>query len=417
MKKLKAGTLQLVTFIMVVIALLLASFLILNHVHKQFRLQTFHTIEMIHLSNTGISHSLSQVDTIIDTLTIPLFDEAYKSLKIKTDFWGIYEKVYSQASIKQKTFSKIALIGKEQSQTKTALYLKDNNRPLVVVGHTKIKGQTYLPERGVKSGNISGHAYYGQTFLDGVTKTIQDFPKLSSDLRAHINSLAKQYTENQNDVMYFGLNTRKVVNSFKNKLLITYSLNDIELSEIHLSGYIIIQSNTKIIVDETSTLKDVILIAPVIEVKKNVNSTFQALATERIIVAENVKLNYPSALVLLNDNKKENYKTSHFLEIKSNSHIKGSVLCLGKTQKNNTDIQLKIDNNVLVEGEIYCQQNLELRGTVVGSVYTNNFIVKENGTTYQNHLYNGKINANLLTIQYVGLAFDDSSKNVMKWLY
>lgn len=417
MKKLKAGTLQLVTFIMVVIALLLASFLILNHVHKQFRLQTNHTIEMIRLANRGISYSLSQAEKTNDTVMIPLFDETYKSLKIKTDFWGIYEKVYSKSHIKHKTYIKIALIGKEQPPTKTALFLKDNNRPLVVVGHTKIEGQSYLPKRGVKSGNISGHSYYGQTFVNGATKLSQDFPKLSTDLQSHIKAFVEQPLENQYNLAYLDLNTKKVVNSFKNGLLLAYSPNTITLTDIQLSGHIIIQSHTKITVDDTSKLEDVILIAPIIDIKKNVKGVFQAFATERIVVAENVKLNYPSALVLLSDYKKEDTETPHCLEIKPKSQIKGSVLCLGSTTKDNYDIQLKIADNVLVEGEIYCQQNLELRGTVNGSVYTNNFIVKEDGTTYQNHLYNGKINANKLADEYVGLAFEDSSKNVMKWLY
>lgn len=160
-----------------------------------------------------------------------------------------------------------------------------------------------------------------------------------------------------------------------------------------------------------------ILIAPVIEIKRNVKGTFQAFATRHMVVAENVKLDYPSALVLLSDYKKEDSEEPHYLEIKPKSQITGSVVCLGSTSTDNYDIQIKIEDNVIIEGEIYCQQNLELRGTVLGSVYTNNFIVKENGTTYQNHLYNGKINAKTLTDKYVGLAFDDSSKNIMKWLY
>ena len=210
--------------------------------HKQFRLQTNHTVEMIRLANRGISHSLSQVTSTSDTLMIPLFDEAYKSLKIKIGFWGVYETVYSQSDIKHKTYSKIALIGKEQSQTKTALFLKDNNRPLVLVGHTKIEGRSYLPKRGVKSGNIAGHAYYGQTFVNAVTKLSQRFPKLSNDLQVHLKALVEQPIEDQYDVAYLDLNTKKVVNSFKNELFLAYSPNAITIVDIQLSGHIIIQS-------------------------------------------------------------------------------------------------------------------------------------------------------------------------------
>ena len=68
MKTVKAGALQLVTFITVIIALLLAAFILLLHVHKQFRLKTDHTIESIRLSDKGLRQSDSQ--TYQDTSTV-----------------------------------------------------------------------------------------------------------------------------------------------------------------------------------------------------------------------------------------------------------------------------------------------------------------------------------------------------------
>ncbi|OUS03128.1 hypothetical protein A9Q86_01540 [Flavobacteriales bacterium 33_180_T64] len=418
MKRLKAGALQLVTFIIVVIALLLSSFLILTHVHKQFRLQTSHVIESVRLVDQGVFYTLSQSNKIADTLTIPVFDEDYKSLKSKTSFWGVFEQVYAEVQIKNKTLKKTALVGSQQTNPKTALFLKDNNRPLVIVGHTEINGLAYLPKRGIKSGNISGHSYYGTQHVNGIIKESQKFPMLDVSLQKHINALVELPIGNQKEVDYLDINAnRKTVNSFSTKLKLVYSDKTIVLSEIELSGHVIIQSDIKIIVEETSKLVDVILIAPSIEIKKNVEGTFQAFATNKISVSENVKLDYPSALVLYGDYKKNDLYQEHILEINANTQIKGSVLCIGNTTPDNYDSQLKIDANVVIEGEVYCEQNLELKGTVYGSVYTNNFIVKEGGTTYQNHLYNGKVNSKELTKHYVGLVLDNRPKQIMKWLY
>ncbi|WP_298899796.1 polymer-forming cytoskeletal protein [uncultured Psychroserpens sp.] len=415
MKKIKAGALQMVTFIIVVIALFLSAILILMHVHKQFRQQTNHTIEVVKLADKGIKYQLSQKSKAKDTITIPLFDEDYKSLKVKSNFWGIYEKVYAEAQIKNKQLSKIALVGEQTSMTKTALVVKDNQTPLVVVGNTKIEGMAHLPERGVKTGNIAGQSYYGTKPIYGLTKTTKEFPELHANLQAHLRSMITQSVFNKNDVQYVDLNAKKkLTNSFNKVPMLVFSNYDIWLSDIELSGHIIIQSHTKIIVDDTSQLKDVMLIAPIIEIRSHTKGTFQAFATERITVYEGVQLKYPSALVLYGDYEKGKER---LMELRPTSQIKGSVLCLGHTQADNYDIQLKVANDVTIEGEIYCEQNLELRGTVNGSVYTNNFIVKEGGTTYQNHMYNAKITIKAITEQYVGLAFDQSPKQVIKWLY
>ncbi|MCK8479014.1 hypothetical protein [Psychroserpens algicola] len=417
-KKVTSSSLQLVTFIIVVIALLLSSFLILMHFHKQFRIQTSHVIETIRLSDRGIEYCLSKMVQSRDTLSVELNDEDYKSLKVEMAYWGVFEKVYSESRIKNKIFKKIALVGQKQEESKVALFLKDNGKPLVVVGSARIEGQSYLPKRGIKSGHINGHSFYGTTYVEGDIMLSKNFPKLNINKSNYIKSLFDSLIGNQNGIHLLDLNiTKKMANSFMKPLLVAYSNQDISLSGIELSGHIIVQSNTRIVVDQTSKLHDVILIAPYIEIKSNVKGTFQGIATKNIIVSNNVKLDYPSALVLCFDNENLEANKQQFIDIRPNTVVKGSVLCLGETEGVNYDIQLRIQHNALVEGEVYCEGNLELRGKVYGSVCTNNFIVKERGTTYQNHLYNGEVNVKELTNQYVGIALDNTSKDIMKWLY
>ncbi|MDG5490652.1 hypothetical protein [Psychroserpens sp. SPM9] len=405
----------MVTFIIVVIALLLSSFLILTHVHKRFRLQTNHIIELTKLVDRGFYDHQAQSYKGNDTLTIPLMDEDYKSLRVHKEFWGVFEKVYSEAQIKNKKLAKVAIVGQQGQKSKIALFLNDNRKPLVVVGITKITGTALLPERGVKTGHISGQPYYGTRAVYGEIKESKKFPQLDNRMRQYITLLSRGEWTKQTEVQYFDLNAKKkVVNSFHNNLLLAYSPNEIMLTDMELSGHIIVHSNTKITVDESSLLTDIILIAPEIEIKDNVKGTFQALATGSILVSDHVRLGYPSALVLISDYEKEQ---DHFLKMTSKSQIKGSLLCLGKTTADNYQAQLEIESDVIIEGEVYCEQNLELRGTVYGSVYTNNFIVREDGTTYQNHLFNAEINIDKMSEEYVGLSLDKSPKQVMKWLY
>src|SRR5690606_14436547 len=123
----------------------------LTHTHQQLNTDTDFVIETIDNANEGISYSFQHNLQLKDTTSIDLGQQDFKTLKVQRDYWGIFEKVISKAQIKNHQFSKVALVGASQSQTdRLALYVQDNNKPLVIVGNTKIQGLAYLPERGVK---------------------------------------------------------------------------------------------------------------------------------------------------------------------------------------------------------------------------------------------------------------------------
>lgn len=420
--KIKAGALQLTMFIVVVIALLLASFILLIHTHKQFKIKTAFVIETVTNAQTGISYALKNDIITNDTLPVSFHDEAYKTITVHKSYWGIFEKIISTSTIKNNTIKKMALVGASQpDKNRVALYVEEHNRPLVVVGNTKIKGLVYLPKQGVRTGNISGHSYYGSQLIYGKTKLSSALPKL---LKASINHIKKNYSigDLKQDQFLDVSQNKTYQNSFYNPIHIVYSNARINLTEVALTGHILVQSKTKIIVTSSSRLKDVILIAPEIEIKNNVNGTFQAIATKSLSVGKNCVLNYPSALVL---NKKKptletltrQQKEKQCIIINAGTRVKGIVACLGESKANNFVPQIKIEDKAIVIGEVYCTQNLELKGTIYGSAYTSNFVAKQSGSAYQNHIYNGTIIVGRLPEEYIGLLFKNAKKGVAKWLY
>ena len=419
-KKIKAGALQLTMFIVIVIALLLASFIILVHTHKRFNLQTDFVLETIDNTNKGIDYMLQNEIGLNDTIHINLHDGDYKTFKVYREYWGLFEKATSISKIKTNTFKKTALIGALQPQTdRTALYVEEHNKPLVLVGNTKIQGLTYLPKQGVRTGNISGHSYYGNELIYGSTKESGKLPKL-------LKETLEQIQTNQNKIDDIGPNqfldldkTRIYRNSFLNPIQVIFNNSELILSDVSLKGHILIQSRTKIVVEASSTLTDVILIAPDIDIKNNTKGTFQAMATKEISIGEHCSLNYPSAFVLNEDIKTVNTNTSNnqtpFIKVGKGTNLKGVIAYWGDTK--NYKAQVFIDEDVTITGEVYCNQNLELLGTVYGGVFTSNFIANQSGSSYQNHLYNATISIDGLPQEYVGLIFENSDKGVMKWLY
>ncbi len=418
--KLKAGALQFTMFVVVVIALLLAAFIILIHTHKTFKVQTAFVIETVNNSNKGIHHALHNNFQLNDTIVVNLKDEEYKTLQVHHDYWGLFEKVTAISKIKTKTFKKIALAGASQPEiNRTALYVEDNNRPLVVVGDTKIKGVAYLPKQGIRTGNISGHSYYGERLIYGKEKTSTKLPKLQSETHKHIESITATYKKLSSEYFLDLSKSRIHKNSFYKPLQVIYDPYSINLSEVTLTGHILVQSETKIIVDASSKLKDVVLIAPKIELRNNVEGAFQAFATKEITVGNHCKLNYPSALIL--KEKKgtieatANAKETPFIKVNKGSKIKGIIAYFGNTK--NYKSQVFIDDNTIITGEVYCNRNLELLGAVHGSVYTSGFVANQSGSVYQNHIYNGTIIVDELPEEYVGLTFTNAKKGIAKWLY
>ena len=423
--KLKAGALQLTLFIIVVIALLLMTFILLIHTHKQFRIQSDFIVETTKTSNLGINYTLNNDLSLEDTISISLKDENYKSLKVYRDFWGAFERVTSISQVKNNRFQKTALIGSSQkNDNRSVLYVQDNDRPLVLVGNTKIEGLAYLPKQGVKSGTISGQSYNGSQLIYGIQSVSNKLPKLDNEMLVSLKKIQGIHHENNQGQFLNLKDGEQYNNSFLKPLQIIFSNDVLNLTNVQLTGHILIQSRSKIVVHYSSKLTDVVLVAPEIEIQNNVNGRFQAIASKKIIVENNVELNYPSALIL-NEREESNQSrlsNSQFQQVNGivigdNTTIKGQVVYLGQENPNNYKVQIEIKEQATLFGELYCNQNTELKGTVYGTVYANNFLVNKFGSIYQNHLYDTTININELPQEYVGLSFLDSKKEILKWLY
>lgn len=423
LKRIKAGALQFSMFIVVMIALLLAAFIVFLNTYNQFKVQTDFVKETIENADMGIKYALNNDIPINDSLNVPLTKWDYKTIKVSRSDWGLFEVLGVNSKIKSNQFEKLALVGTRQTNdSRPALYLEDNNKPLVLVGTTKIEGLTFIPKQGVRTGNISGHSYYGSQLTYGETKTSEKLPELSGKTQNYLEQIPRLAETIKSDQFLDFDKRKRFKNSFLNPVKVIFSPNEINLQHTTLIGHILIQSETRITLDATSNLKDVVLMAPQIEIRKGTKGRFQALAVNNIFVGKDCKLSYPTALVVREGStiyeKLRNGLTQQetsLIKINKGSQIEGVIVYWGHT--NNYDAQVFIDNQAEITGEVYCNRNLELKGKVNGSVYAANFVAHESGSSYQNHIYNGVINSDNLPKEYIGLPWNDSEKGIMKWLY
>lgn len=423
--KLYSGALQFTIFISVIVALLLAGIVLLVYTHRYFIQQSKFIIENIELSDSGTIALLQQQEISTDTISLTLPEATEKqSVKMHLSYWGIFEKAHVYVKNHEKEFIKCSLLGTGiKSTDRPALYLQETYKPLVVVGTSKIAGKTYLPQQGIRPGNINGHSYYGSQLIYGATEnSTTEMSELSYNYKELLNYYLKEFKPLAATHYLDLMPGTKHIHSFKEGSKGLFSESTIVLENISLSGNIIIRSSEKIVIKATANLRDIILAAPEIVIEDGVQGNFQAIADTSIKVGQNCKLYYPSALILL---EKESHPSSPIdlshnkIVIDKSSIVKGSV-CFFKnisTTDTNYKVNVYVSEGSAIKGEVYCEGNLELKGNVTGTVYTNQFIANEGGTIFVNHIYNGTITGGELPEDFGGILFKNESKTVVKWLY
>lgn len=418
--KVFSGALQFTIFIGVIIALILAGLVMLQNTHNFFIQQSKASIENIQLANSGITFLKQQEELVSDTTTIEELSDTNQKVEVQTSQWGIYEKAIVKTTHREKIFYKSALLGTQiENSQRPTLYLQDNFKPLVVVGNAILKGIIFLPSQGVKPGYIAGESYYGKELVQGTTRNSNTkIPELKKNYREILEGLL-QFQEFNSDRFLGGNEILKYKNSFLKPTKVWYSKNEIVLENTNLFGNIIIKSEQKIVIKKSAILKDVIIVAPIIEIEDDVSGYFQALANKQIKVGKNCKLSYPSALVFIQEKNEvvDAQKLEASIYIDEKAEIRGSIVYFRSMIENDFKTQIMLNEETIVKGEVYCEGNLELNGKVIGTVYTQQFIVNKAGTIFINHIYNGQIVNDNFPETFCGLVFKDNKKGVAKWMY
>lgn len=419
--KIKAGSLQFVLFIGAVIAVLLVTFVLLSHSHSFFSKKTGKYIAVIQKGDFALQMALKEKTNSSET-KIAIADDGIVTETKKT-LWGVFEKYQVKSKFKKSVFQKQVLVGTGITAKTPALFLKDNQRPLIIVGAARITGDAFLPQQGIRPGNIAGESYFSSSLIYGRQKaSTAELPILDNKIQQQITLLSSGFipTNVKSDEIQLFKNT-ELKNSFAAPTQYIRGTH-IDLSGAKLTGNIIVQASNEIRLDASSQLRDILLVAPKILIDANTQGTFQAFASSKITVGKNCKLDYPSALVV---QKKLNSTTSANslaslpdISIESGTIIKGLILYKSEEEERLFYPQLKLQEQATVVGQVYCEKNLELKGKVIGSVYTDSFMALENGNVYQNHLYKGTIDCLSLHKEFVGLSFEfEGNKKIAKWLY
>lgn len=416
-RKIKAGSLQFVLFISATVTVLLLAFVLLHHTHSIFYKKTSKTIEVIKKANMGIQYAMEQNLPLNDSVVLNPRWGGDVEVSVLKSYWGVFEKYGVVSKFQKNQFIKTALVGSGLGDDFPALYLKDNDRPMIIVGTSKIIGDAYLPKQGIKPGTINGqfHQYTSPVYGE-IRRSTSSLPALDIAFKNQLNQLLNSNVGFLSDNRVHFSEHMKLANSFESPTQYIYG-DVLRLSDVDIQGNVLIKATVQIMVNAKSNLKDVVLVAPKIDIGNGFKGTLQAFASEKINVGKGAILEYPSTIVVDKGNvsNPEDGQDSNIV-IEKGATIRGSVSYFENIEKKSFVPQIVISLNASVFGEVYCEKNLELKGSVVGNVITDSFIAMENGSVYQNHLFQGTINASLLPKQYVGLLLNEE-KAVAKWVH
>lgn len=142
-QKRKAGALQYVLLIGVVISILLFVFIGWSHLNAKFRFQNNFFKEVLNATDWGVNYARTQTVPFHQIQVVQASKNPLMQTTLFKKQWGAFELLYSHSSLQKETFGKIALLGGGLSK-KPSLYLKNTKRPLVVVGTTRVEGRVFF---------------------------------------------------------------------------------------------------------------------------------------------------------------------------------------------------------------------------------------------------------------------------------
>lgn len=326
--------------------------------------------------------------------------------------WGAFRVVSAKTFHNNHAVQKTAMIGYSGLYSYATIYMPENKQALKVCGDTRISGTFIGSERGLERGHIAGKSYIRDKLIEGETKTGEKFlPELDESVK---NITIESFLAEADKIEF---PFRDSVFSFDNRTSLVTSIDPITISN-KLKGNLVIHSFHSIEVKKDAQLDNIILIAPIVTFEEGFRGKVQVIAHEKVILGEDVKLTYPS-IVVLNEIQENKDVFSRGVYLNKGAMLVGGILMVSQKPNFRRPLELKIDRAV-VGGLIYNVGETEVQGKVHGYTYTNNFSVKIGGGEYKNHLIDAEMSSTTLPKELILPQWIKTEENkkteIIRWM-
>lgn len=377
--KVKAYVLFLTLILMLIFSLISYSVLMYVYYHKT-KLADVFTEEKLNNNFYSAMNFAVVSDLNVDTrYEFDLYGQAEDSVSLKKLNWGLFS-VYEIESRKGTAKKNgVFFMGFQASAPVELLYVSDMGKMLFASGPVIVNGMASLPSRGIRPGSVKTLQIPTKIKILQTSKSNTQLQVFPSELMnsADENIDVAMLLKNKNSVESFIVDDT-IRNSFRSNTRIIISNNKLILSKKYLEGNIKIISTREIVVDSSSILNDVILIAPKISISNGFKGSMQCFSSDSIFLGKNVNLLYPSLLCVLSK------QANSSITINEGSRIEGSIIALSYFHAQNVEVLLPYQFQL--NGLLYVAGKLEIHGDIKGAVYTSRLVLKTKQGVFEDYI-------------------------------
>lgn len=409
--KLKAGALYFAIVIAFFIAIISAAILMLAAHYRNTYLKEIRFARLLNNLNAGVDYALMVPFKNEATTNIDLYADQSDSLIIARKHWGLFDLAIIKTFILSDTLKRAMLIG--TTTDSTAIYMADEDRPLLLGGKAKLTGNVYLPKSGLKKSYVDGKPYaYEKMVYEG--RILHSTRKLESVDQEILTLLQKRLAQSERQLPM--LSEAKINHSFFEETLEFALAPKAQLKDVELKGNIVLYADSAITIAASSKLDGVQLYAPFIKIEEGFKGNCQLFATDSIMIGKRSKLSYPSVAAVI---KTADAKGLAQLSLAEGVDFEG-VLLTYEAKRSPLQTLISLGANSKVKGEIYSVGLLQLtKGVVVeGKVSCHRFLMNFSGAIYENFLIDVDLNRKSRSTYYLSSRFFKSTtqNKVLKWL-
>ena len=285
---------------------------------------------------------------------------------VKKNSWGVLDMIQFKVWNQKDTLKETLFLG-EKGDRDISLYIAKSSKKLKLGGNILIEGDAYLPM-----------GTYDELNIFQKINSIKFRGKINESLEL-LPNIRKFFIERKFKTISIEGGKTECYNSFFSETKKIIVDNGV-LEGIKLKGNIIVESPKKLTIKKGVELSNVIIIAPEVTIEDGFVGEIQVLASKKIKLGVNVKLNFPSVLYL-------NSNEEGVIRIEEKSTVMGAVI--GFTSNGSCDIDIKEKTKIV--GDLYCKGSLLFKGIMHGSMQVNEFYYNTSESKYKNASYNLQI--------------------------
>jgi len=427
MRRINASSLNYTILLFILITTIISAILIYNYFLKLRQVTRVQKLETLGNCESGLNYLLaikSQPckDKFDSTIVI---NDNKDSIELKATAWGGYNILSSSVLNNRFPIQKIGICTNYYIGDSTpTLYLKNSGHPLTLCLNSKIQGEVYIPEATIRYELMNGNSFSGsrvkKEFISNSNDTLPELSKYFGEL--NMDNIINSYDIENKRLSICQLQTDSIFRSFKDNTQIIHPENN-RIDWNYVGGNIIIVADSLLVIPNTSTLNDIIVIGKDIIIESGFKGVLQCFAKNSIEVENNVSLKYPSGLYLipekLDENKRNETNNAKSIFLGENVIISGIVFSnYSFNYSGKNELLLNINKNSIVKGIVYWPGSFQLMGEVRGQVFSDSFYIKNAFGYYNNYVANGTISKMPTEDNTVlpGLFSNSNTGKITKWI-